>query len=231
MIILKQKDFDELLQAMDGEQKIFLAGCAECATACKVGGEEELDKMEQRLTEVGKAVTGKHVFDTACLSGAVRDGVKQHADEIEAADSILVLACGTGVQCIGDRLEEKQVHPGAESLFVGETRALGRYEEKCSLCNECLLEMTDGICPMTRCSKGLLNGPCGGYSEDGKCEVDPDKDCAWLLIYERLRERGHLDKISSIQPPHDYSDHHHPRAYRWPKPERPKKKKPQEEPA
>ncbi|MEA3367768.1 MAG: methylenetetrahydrofolate reductase C-terminal domain-containing protein, partial [Planctomycetota bacterium] len=146
------------------------------------------------------------------------------------ADSILVLACGTGVQCIGDRLDEKQVHPGAESLFVGETKALGRYEEKCSLCNECLLEMTDGICPVTRCSKGLLNGPCGGYSEDGKCEVDPDKDCAWLLIYERLRERGHLDKIAEIQGPHDHSGHHHPRSYRWPKPERPKKTK-QEEPA
>jgi len=168
MIILKQKDFDELLQAMDGEQKIFLAGCSECATACKVGGEEELDKMEQRLTEAGKTVTGKHVFDTACLSGAVRDGVKEHAGEIEDADAILVMACGTGVQSIGDRLETKQVHPGAESLFVGETKALGRYEEKCSLCNDCLLEMTDGICPVTRCSKGLLNGPCGGYSEDGK---------------------------------------------------------------
>jgi len=231
MIILKQKDFDELLDRMRDEEKIFLAGCAECATACKVGGEEELRQMEQRLTEAGKTVTGKHVFDTACRRSAVRDGVKAHQDEIDAADAILVLACGTGVQSLGDRLEAKQVHPGAESLFVGEIKALGRYEEKCSVCNDCLLEMTDGICPVTRCAKGLLNGPCGGYTEDGKCEVDPDKDCAWLLIYERLKERGHLDKVAGIQDPHDHSGHHHPRAYRWPKPERPKKTKPQEEPA
>jgi len=225
MIILKQKDFDDLLQAMADEEKIFIAGCADCAAACKVGGEEELARMKQRLIEAGKTVTGTHVFDTACLSGAVRDGCKAHQDAIDAADAILVLACGTGVQCIGDRLDEVQVHPGAESLFVGETKALGRYEEKCSVCNQCLLEMTDGICPVTRCSKGLLNGPCGGYTEDGKCEVDPDKDCAWLLIYERLKARGHLDKVAPVQPPHDHSGHHHPRSYRWPKPERPKKKK------
>jgi len=231
MIILKQKDFDEILASLRGDETIFIAGCADCAAACKVGGEEELDRMEQRLTEAGKAVTGKYVFDTACLSGAVRDGCKAHQDAIDAADSILVLACGTGVQCIGDRLETKQVHPGAESLFVGETRALGRYEEKCSVCNDCLLEMTDGICPVTRCSKGLLNGPCGGYSADGKCEVDPDKDCAWLLIYKRLEERGHLDKVAAIQPPHDHSGHQHPRSYRWPRPERPKKKAKTEEPA
>jgi len=231
MIILKQKDFDDLLLAMDGEQNVFIAGCALCATACKVGGQEELDALEKRLADAGKTVTGKHVFDTPCRAGGVRDGFKAHGAAIEAADAILVMACGTGTQSIGDRLDTKPVHPGCESLFVGEIKALGRYEEKCSVCNECLLEMTDGICPMTRCSKGLLNGPCGGYSADGKCEVDPNKDCAWLLIYERLKARGHLDKIAAIQPPHDHSGHQHPRSYRWPKPERPKKKAKREESA
>ena len=225
MVILKSKDFDEILQALAGAQKVFLAGCAECATACKVGGEEELQALRDRLAQAGKTVTGTCVFDTACRAGGVREGVKAHQAEIEAADAVLVMACGTGVQCIGDRLDPKPVHPGAESLFVGEIKALGRYVEKCSVCGECILELTDGICPKTRCSKGLLNGPCGGYSADGKCEVDPDKDCAWILIYERLRARGHLDKLRPIQPPHDHSAHHHPRQYRWPKPERPKKAK------
>jgi len=231
MIIMKQKPFEALLAAMEADEKIFLAGCAECATACKVGGQEELDALRRRLTEAGKTVTGTCVFDTACRAGGVREGVKAHQAEIDAADSILVMACGTGTQTLGDRLDPKQVHPGTESLFVGEVQALGRYVEKCSVCNDCVLEMTDGICPMTRCSKGLLNGPCGGYSADGKCEVDPDKDCAWILIYRRLKERGHLDKIAALQGPHDHAGHHHPRAYRWPKPERPKKKRKQEEPA
>ena len=225
MIILKQKPFEELLRELEGETNVFLAGCADCATTCKVGGEEEIDALERKLTEHGKTVTGKHIFDTACLAGSVRDGVKQHAEAIEAADSILVMACGTGVQSIGDQLEDKQVHPGAESLFVGEVARLGKYAEKCTLCNDCVLELTDGICPVTRCSKGLVNGPCGGYSEEGKCEVDPDKDCAWVLIYKRLQKRGHLHKMKEIRPPHDYSSHHHPRSYQWEK-RRPPKKEP-----
>lgn len=120
----------------------------------------------------------------------MRQKGKDNKAAMDAANSILVLACGTGAQTIGDTLGYR-VHPGSESLFVGEVQFLGNYVEKCSTCGVCVLEMTEGICPITRCSKGLLNGPCGG-SKNGKCEIDPEKDCAWVLIYNRLKERGKL---------------------------------------
>ena len=142
---------------------------------------------------------------------------------MDQADAILVLACGNGVQTIGDHLESKPVIPGVDPLFIGEVIRAGKYEEKCQACGECILDLTDGICPLTRCPKGLLNGPCGGYTKDGKCEVDPDKDCAWILIYERLKERGHLDKMRQILPPKDYSELHRPRRHMWERPEKKKK--------
>ncbi len=219
MIIQKQKSFEEIVESLKGYDKVFLAGCADCATACKTGGEEGLAEMKTRLESVGKTVTGSTVFDTACLLGEVRQRTAANQAALDAADAILVMACGSGVQTLGDHLDPKPVVPGVEPLFIGEVIRAGKYEEKCQACGKCILALTDGICPVTRCAKGLLNGPCGGY-KDGKCEVDPDKECAWVLIYERLKARGHLDKLREIQEPKDYSDLHRPRRLVW---ERPKK--------
>ena len=215
MIIQKQKPFEEVKEALEGEKKIFITGCADCATTCKVGGEEEVAEMKKKLEELGKEITGTTVMDVCCLAGEVREQGRLNNEAIEAADSILVLACGAGVQTIGDQLGVK-VHPGCDSLFSGQVVRLGKYQELCRLCGECILEKTDGICPVTRCAKALLNGPCGGYNE-GKCETDPDKDCAWVLIYERLKERGELDKLSIYQEPKDYSPMAWPGKYEWEK--------------
>ncbi len=222
MIIQKQQEFETIQRTLDPYDKVFIAGCADCATACKTGGEEELAAMKAKLTELGKTITGMAVFDTACLRGEVRKITAEHQAEIDAADVILTLCCGSGVQTIGDYLPEKDVMPGVDALFVGETIRAGKYKETCQSCGECILDLTDGICPVTRCAKGLLNGPCGGY-KDGKCEVDPDQDCAWVLIYERLKARGHLDKLKKIQGPKDHSQQHRPKKYAWPRPEKVKK--------
>ena len=221
MIIMKQKPFEDILKALEGDEKVFLVGCADCATACQVGGEEQLEEMKARLEEAGKTVTGQVVMDTSCLKGEVRKQGKAHHEALDAADSALVMACGTGCQTVGDNLGVR-VHIASESLFVGEVQHLGSYVEKCSTCGACVLEETEGICPVTRCTKSLLNGPCGG-SQDGKCEVDPEKDCAWALIYERLRERGKLDKMKPYREPKDQSKRTAPRSYKWPKPQ-PRKK-------
>ncbi len=223
MIIQKQKPFEEILEELEEDQKVFIAGCSECATTCKTGGEEEVEAMKEKLQAEGKEVTGTHVFDTACLAGEVRSRAEENQQALEAADSVLVLSCGNGVQTIGDELGIR-VHPGCDSLFVGEVVHLGKYQEKCSTCGECILEDTEGICPVTRCAKGLLNGPCGGYTAEGKCEVDPEKDCAWVLIYNRLKERGKLDKLKMMREPKHFSEMHTPRLYAWPK-RRPEKKK------
>ncbi|NQT20001.1 MAG: methylenetetrahydrofolate reductase C-terminal domain-containing protein [Planctomycetes bacterium] len=214
MIIQKQKAFEEIMSALEGEEKVFIFGCADCATACKTGGEDELAQMKQKLEEQGKQVTGTYVLDTACLSGEVRKRGKELKEQLDASDSVLVLACGTAVQTIGDGLEVI-AHPGVDSLFIGNVVRLGKYVEKCSACGKCILEETGGICPVTRCAKGLMNGPCGGYSPDGKCEVDPEQDCAWLLIYERLRERGKLGWMETVKDPKDYSTVSSPRTLVW----------------
>jgi len=222
MIIQKQKEFETIQQTLEPYTKVFIAGCADCATACKTGGEEELAAMKAKLEELGKEIVGMAVFDTACLRGEVRKIAGEHQAEIDEADAILTLCCGSGVQTIGDYLAEKPVVPGVDALFVGETIRAGKYKETCQACGECVLDLTDGICPVTRCAKGLLNGPCGGY-KDGKCEVDPEQDCAWVLIYERLKARGHLDKMKAIMEPKDHSKQHRPKAFAWPRPEKVKK--------
>jgi len=214
MIIQKQKPLDDILKSLEGEKKVFIFGCADCAATCKVGGEEEVAAMKKTLEERGFEITGTYVLDTACLTGEVRKRGKQFAEQLKASDSVLMLACGTAVQTVGDTLN-LLVHPGAESLFIGNVVRLGKYVEKCSACGNCILEETGGICPVTRCAKGLMNGPCGGYSKDGKCEVNPEQDCAWLLIYERLKERGRLDLFEKITDARDFSTASSPRNLNW----------------
>jgi ferredoxin len=208
MIIMEQKPFEEILSFLKDEKSIFIVGCAQCATVCKVGGEEEVKAMNDKLESQGKKVRGWVVIDPACQSVEVKKNFQANKDKITSSDAILVMACGNGVQSVKDSAErikmEKPVHPACNPLFLGEVVRAGYFEEKCSLCGDCLLEVTGGICPVTRCSKGLLNGPCGGSSE-GKCEVDPERDCGWALIYEELKKRGKLDRMKAIQPAKDHS--------------------------
>jgi ferredoxin len=188
VIISEQKSKEELLRALDGKTRLFLVGCAACATACKAGGEEEIFQMQEWLLAEGREVTGSVVIDEAChIMRAARD-LRQHRDQVEEAEALLVLACGAGIQSISASTD-RRVIGGLNSLFLGNIRRLGQYEEKCSLCGDCILNETAGICPVTNCAKGLLNGPCGGM-EEGRCEADRELDCAWHLIFERLKKQG-----------------------------------------
>ena len=199
MIISEQKSKEDLQEILEGKDLLFLVGCAACATACKAGGEEEVFKMQEWLVSLGKEVTGSVIIDEAChIMRAGRD-LRQHRLQIEEAEAVLVLACGAGIQSISS-CSEKLVIGGLNSLFLGNIRRVGQYEQKCSLCGECLLNETAGICPVTTCAKGLLNGPCGGM-EDGKCEADREIDCAWHLIFERLKKQGSQGVFRrSVQP-------------------------------
>ncbi len=187
MIISSRKKNEELLQALEGKGKVFLVGCGACATACRSGGEEEVFAMQEWLQSTGRDVTGWVVIDEAChIMRAGRD-LRQHRAQVEEADALLVLACGAGVQSMSSSTDQRVI--GAlDSLFLGNIRRFGQYEEKCSLCGDCILNETAGICPVTNCAKGLLNGPCGGL-EEGRCEVDREIDCAWHLIFERLKRQ------------------------------------------
>lgn len=203
MIISKQKPLSEILSALEESARVFLVGCAKCATVCKAGGEEEVWQMQEALANAGKEVTGSIVIDEAChMLRAGRD-LRAKKEMVDEADVLLVLACGAGIQSISAAVAKKTV-AGLDTLFLGNIRRFGQFEQKCSLCGECILTETAGICPVTVCPKGLLNGPCGGM-DLGRCETDPESECAWFQIYERLQSQGTVEKLRQKVPPKDFS--------------------------
>ncbi len=211
MIITRQKALETILKNLDGDNTVFIVGCGECSTTCKTGGEEEALKVKGLLEKAGKKVTGYVIPNAPCVAGQIKMALAKNKKAIKEADSILVLACGLGIQSVmeNDR-DKKTVHVGCDTLFMGEVDKDGTFQERCSACGECVLEETGGICAVTRCPKGLLNGPCGG-TDKGKCEVDKDRDCVWTLIYRALEEKKRLHLLKDIQLPKDYSKMSKPR--------------------
>jgi ferredoxin len=203
MIVSYQKPMEEILAALANDDKIFLIGCAKCATVCKAGGEEEVWQMQEILAAAGKEITGSMVIDEACHMLRSGRDLRAKKEMVEEADALLVLACGAGIQSISAGTPKKTV-AGLNTLFLGNIRRFGQFEQKCSLCGECLLTETGCICPVTLCPKGLLNGPCGGM-DHGRCETDKERECVWLQIFERLQGRGALDNLKKIVPEKDFS--------------------------
>ncbi len=202
-----QKSMDEILGSLEQGEKVFVIGCGNCAAKCRSGGEPETRAMKERLEAEGVAVTGWAVppdGGSLCkLSTAKQLLGVDHKAGTEAADSFLILACGQGIHTVIDATDGGLVHPGCETIFGGETVNDDLITEYCSLCGECVVEHTGGLCPLTLCAKGLLNGPCGG-AQDGKCEIAKERDCGWHLIYERLRELGKLELMRRYEAPKNW---------------------------
>lgn len=203
MIITEKKDYKKILESLKGLSYIYIIGCGRCATSCSTGGEDQVKEIVERLKKDGKKIAGSHVIEAPCDERLVGQFSRKEKASIDKADALLVLGCGAGVQTVSDVIK-LPTYPALESLFLGKTKNLGRFYELCVMCGDCQLENTGGICPSARCSKHLLNGPCGG-SHKGKCEVDQNIDCAWYLIFERLKELKQFDKIKKYQKPKDYS--------------------------
>jgi len=204
MIITRPREWERIrAQLADlSATRVFIMGCGECATVAQTGGEPEVIAVKERLEEEGLVVTGWSVGAVTCHSGGQRLEARKHAGEIDSADAVLVLACGAGVQTVADTTT-KPVTPGLESVFLGNVVRHGVFEERCQMCGDCVLDRTAGICPVTTCPKGLLNGPCGGMW-DGMCEVVSDRECTHVLIRRRLAEQGRAKPIEPL-PPKDYS--------------------------
>ncbi|QXE18791.1 methylenetetrahydrofolate reductase C-terminal domain-containing protein [Clostridium sp. 001] len=209
MIISEKKSFDELLDYLKDSEKVIITGCSLCATTCKVGGEEEILEMKAKLEKQGKKVLGYKILDPSCNLLKTRKDLKSLKAELKEADAVVSLSCGDGTQTVA-KLVKIPVYPGNNTMFIGEVERVGQYAEACKACGNCQLGWTGGICPITMCAKGLLNGPCGG-ARDGKCEVDPENDCAWILIYNKLKELGQLDNLKELRKPRDYQINAHPR--------------------
>jgi len=203
MILSKQKPWEEILSYLDGENNIFILGCNGCAQSSGSGGPEQVEEMKSRLKETGKKVTGSAVIDFLCEKALVKSKLRNKIEPLKAADSILVMTCGVGVQAVAASVN-KVCHPACDTVNLGGSRGEWRGSERCLECGECVLEYTGGICPLTACTKGLLNGQCGGASK-GKCEINPEKDCGWELIYDRLKGLNPLDKLKRFTAPKDYS--------------------------
>ncbi len=202
MILSKQKPFEEILTYLDGEKSVFILGCNGCAQSSGSGGPVQVEEMKNGLTTAGKQVTGTKVIDFLCEKALVKSGLRGKVEQVAAADSILVMTCGIGVQAVAASVN-KVCHPACNTINLGGSRGEWKGSERCNECGQCLLDYTGGICPLTACTKSLVSGACGG-ANNGKCELSPDRDCGWELIYDRLKAKGQLDKLQAVVNPLDY---------------------------
>jgi ferredoxin len=209
--ITRQKPFDEIKEQLANLDRLFIIGCGTCTTMTKTGGIDQVLEMKDRLQELGKRVSGWIIIPTAC-DDMTEIAMKENSRAIEEASCILAMPCALGVHRISSYIN-CPVIPALDTLFIGVEDTPGYFREVCAQCGQCVLGETAGICPITACHKGLVNGPCGG-TNNGKCEVDKEKDCAWTLIYERLRDQGRLDLMRKYHPPKNFQVAAKPRIIR-----------------
>jgi ferredoxin len=179
-------------------------GCGTCVTVCFAGGAREAAILACSLRMAAR-LDGhtKEVSDLTVQRQCEWEYLDQAAEQIRDVDLVLSLGCGVGVQAIAERFPNAWVVPALNTKFMGLPTEQGTWAERCAGCGECVLGLTGGVCPIARCSKSLLNGPCGG-SEDGHCEINPDTPCAWQLIHDRLKTLGKLETLMEVQPPKNW---------------------------
>jgi len=205
MIIAEQKPIADILQMIADVEKIILVGCRGCVTVCSAGGEKEVGILASALRlareKEGKPLEIKEVTLERQCDPEYLEPMRPYIDEY---DGVLSIACGAGVQFIAERYPSTPVWPGLNTNFIGVTEKQGYWTERCQACGDCVLHLTGGICPVTRCSKSLFNGPCGG-STQGRCEIAEDVPCGWQLIYDRLKALGKLDALDTVLEPKSWS--------------------------
>ncbi len=205
MIVGEQKPLSEILELLGDAQKVLVAGCGTCVTVCFAGGEKEVGILASQLRMKSKLDDHPIEVDEVTVQRQCEweyiDPVGERLDEY---DVVLSLACGIGVQAMNERFPETITLPGINTTSLSLPVEQGLWEERCQACGECILGLTFGICPIARCSKQLLNGPCGG-SQEGVCEVDADTPCAWQLIWDRAVEFDQVERLLQIQLPKDWS--------------------------
>ncbi len=205
MIIAERKPIEEILGLLSKHQKVLVLGCGGCVTVCLAGGEKEVGILSSQLTmarskEERPLEIVQKTIERQC-DFEYFEGIRHIVKDV---DAILSLACGIGIQTCAEAFPDKIVWPGVNTKFLGVNLNVGEWAERCQACGQCVLDKTGGICPVARCSKSIFNGPCGG-SQDGKCEVSPDTDCAWALIHDRLTRLGEVDSLREILPVKDWS--------------------------
>lgn len=208
MIVTRKKDIDSIREHLADARSVVIVGCSECAAVCRTGGSEQVKEMSGLLAD--RTVCATISIESPCDKRITSRDLKRLARELEEADAIVALTCGSGAQAIAE-VSGKRVIAALDTSFLGMVERLGRFYERCSQCGECILNDTAGICPVTLCPKQVRNGPCDGVRADGTCEVFEDRPCVWRTIHERLSARNHPERFTAYHPPVCWSHHHVPR--------------------
>ncbi|HIJ55393.1 MAG TPA: hypothetical protein HPQ03_04630 [Deltaproteobacteria bacterium] len=206
MIVAKRKPFEEIKKMLEGYKRVLNVGCGTCVSVCLAGGEKEVAVLNAEIDMVRRlekdpVELGELTVERQCD----REYLAQLDDKVDDYDAIVSMACGVGVQFLAERFPHIPVFPAVDTCGLAVNLSVGRYAERCRSCNDCILGLTGGICPVTMCAKGLYNGPCGG-SHKGSCEIGADQPCAWNQIYERLSRQNRLDDIRKLTPAAEWKD-------------------------
>lgn len=204
MIVAEQKPLEEILEMVAPYKRVMFVGCQTCVAVCLAGGEKETQILSAAV-RLARQKEGQpiEIVEKAIKRQCEKEFVEELKGQAQQVEAILSLGCGAGVQTVAEIFEQKPVYPALNTEFLGITERHGTWSERCLACGDCILDETGGICPVARCPKGLLNGTCGG-TNDGRCEVDATKDCAWTLIYRQLERQGKLDLMRNYHPPRNF---------------------------
>jgi len=205
MIVGEQKPIEEIRQSIADYRKVLVLGCGTCVSVCLTGGEKEAATLASTLAMATKMNGKDQVFSyNSAKRQCEEEFLDEIAEELRGANAVLSIACAIGVQAIVERFPEVVVLPGLNTTSLGLPVERGIWRECCVACGDCVLAYTGGICPISRCAKSLLNGPCGG-SQGGRCEISPEVPCAWQQIYDRLSQLGSLQSLERIRCPKNWS--------------------------
>jgi len=205
MIVAERKPLNDIVKMVEPYRKVLILGCKGCVTVCNAGGVKEVGILASALKIAAKKegkelIVGERTLERQCDP----EYIEQVKDVIGEYEAVVSIACGVGPQFLAERYPETDIFPGVNTEFMGGALAHGVWTERCAGCGACLVHNFGGYCPIARCSKSLLNGPCGG-SADGKCEIDKNVDCVWHLIVEKLTRQGKLDNLLQVQPPKSWT--------------------------
>ena len=205
MIVADKKPIEEIIEEIKDRERILILGCNECVTVCEAGGKKEVGVLASALRMYFLNQGQEVKIDEVTLERQCdHEYLEEIRDSIDQYDAVVSLACGVGVQFMAEKYRTTPVYPGVNTCFLGATEERGLWTERCQACGNCLLATTGGICPISRCAKRLLNGPCGG-STSGKCEINQEVDCAWQLIVDRLKALEKIDEYEKLAPIKDWS--------------------------
>ena len=205
MIIASKKPIAEIIDEIKNVDRVLILGCNECVTVCEAGGKKEVEILAAtlRIYFISKGVE-KQIEEKTLERQCDHEYLEEIRADIDRYDAVVSLACGVGVQFMAEQYPAMPVFPGVNTVCLGANEDRGLWTERCQACGECILARTGGICPVSRCAKRVMNGPCGG-STNGKCEISKDVDCAWQLIVDRLKVLGRMEDYETVAPIKDWS--------------------------